>query len=355
MGIGVANLTSRWEDIRAHFGFDTIIFREHAQAQLMTRYTRGIIESRDAMLAYNLFGGGGFEIWQYVSRVPHRNKLHALPGDLGIYAVKLHSANVHKAHRHLSGSSSVVCTDITIKESTPSFFCRDRDNNIFQVVEGTPALYRNLHPIGGVSGVIIGCSNIDAALPLYTTLLGYTVITDDVHTFSPDSFLMQASMEKGHKDNPATARTIRAVRLASAQNARSPFSALYGASIIELWQMLPHGTPAESHLFHERQWGDVGFIHLCFEVTGMDALKESAMKLGIHFTVDSGTTFSMGEAGGRFAYVEDPDGTLIEFVETHRVRLLKHTSVSVNIKRRIKPISPFILRGLILKRSRAVN
>ena len=353
VGIGVANLTSRWEETRANFGFDTIIFREHAQAKLMTRYTRDIVESREAMMVLNLFGGGGFEIWQYVSRVSHRKKKHALPGDLGIYAVKLYSANIEEAHCHLSKSSSVLCADITRKNGTPSFFCRDRDDNIFQVVKGDPVLYHNLHPVGGVAGVIIGCSNIDATLPLYTTLLGYTVITDDTQTFPPSSFLMQSDMGESNMDSSASARTIRTVKLASPQDACSPFSALCGTSIIELWQMLPHGASAESHLFYERQWGDVGFIHLCFEVMGMDALKESAREMGIHFTVDSGNTFSMGEAGGRFAYVEDPDGTLIEFVETHRVRLLKYPPLFINMSRRTTPLPPLVLRALILKRSRA--
>ena len=31
----------------------------------------------------------------------------------------------------------------------------------------------------------------------------------------------------------------------------------------------------------------------------------------------------MGDAAGQFAYIEDPDGTLIEFVETHKVPLVK--------------------------------
>ena len=57
----------------------------------------------------------------------------------------------------------------------------------------------------------------------------------------------------------------------------------------------------------------LGFIHLCFDSTGMNDLKRHCAELDHNFTVDSGDTFDMGEAAGRFAYVEDPDGTLIEF------------------------------------------
>jgi catechol 2,3-dioxygenase-like lactoylglutathione lyase family enzyme len=44
---------------------------------------------------------------------------------------------------------------------------------------------------------------------------------------------------------------------------------------------------------------------------------------GLDFTVDSNNTFAMDNASGRFCYIEDPDGTLIELVETHRVPILK--------------------------------
>ena len=34
-------------------------------------------------------------------------------------------------------------------------------------------------------------------------------------------------------------------------------------------------------------------------------------------------TFDMGEAAGNFAYIQAPEGTLIEFVETHKMPLVK--------------------------------
>ena len=55
----------------------------------------------------------------------------------------------------------------------------------------------------------------------------------------------------------------------------------------------------------------------------MNALKRECEEQNCPFTVDSGDTFDMGEAGGRFSYIEDPDGTLIEFVETHKVPIMK--------------------------------
>jgi hypothetical protein len=42
----------------------------------------------------------------------------------------------------------------------------------------------------------------------------------------------------------------------------------------------------------------------------------------------------MGEAAGHFSYIEDPDGTLIEFVETHKVPIMKKLGWYLNLKKR---------------------
>ncbi len=64
-------------------------------------------------------------------------------------------------------------------------------------------------------------------------------------------------------------------------------------------------------IFKNRYWGDLGFIHLCYDIKGMDALRTECESKGFAFTVDSThtlktDTFDMGEAAGHFAYIEDP-------------------------------------------------
>lgn len=60
----------------------------------------------------------------------------------------------------------------------------------------------------------------------------------------------------------------------------------------------------------------------------MDALKQECEDAGFPFTVDSADSFDMGEAAGRFTYIDDPDGTWIEFVETHKVPIAKNWASS---------------------------
>ena len=105
-------------------------------------------------------------------------------------------------------------------------------------------------------------------------------------------------------------------------------------------------------LFENRFWGDLGFIHLCFDVPNMERLKVNLNKFKYPLTVDSGVTFDMGESGGRFAYVEDPDGTLIEMVETHKVPIFKKFGWYLNLKKRgqHKPLPDFLVSLLGLNR-----
>ncbi|MEA3446444.1 MAG: VOC family protein, partial [Bacteroidota bacterium] len=105
-------------------------------------------------------------------------------------------------------------------------------------------------------------------------------------------------------------------------------------------------------IFENRFWGDIGFIHLCFDIYGMSALKEECEIAGHPFTVDSAESFDMGEAAGHFTYIEDPDGTLIEFVETHKIPIMKKLGWYLNLKKRdhSKALPGFIIKALGLGR-----
>jgi hypothetical protein len=85
----------------------------------------------------------------------------------------------------------------------------------------------------------------------------------------------------------------------------------------------------------------------------MDALRNECKNKGFEFKVDSTNTlktdtFDMGEAAGHFAYIEDPDGTLIEFVETDKIPILKKWGWYIDLRRRDprKPLPDWILKSL---------
>lgn len=333
MGIGVPNVQEIWSWYRIMFGVDVRIFEEAAEAPLMTKYTGNVVHARTATLALSMDGGGGFEIWQFTSRQTEKASFPIKMGDLGLYACKIKSRNVRESYIHMkSNGAKVLSEPITTPDGTLAYFVEDPNGNLFQVVQGQGWFGNTGHAsnCGGVAGSIIGVSNMEASLKLYQDVLGYeTIVYDETGTF--DDF---AALSSG---------LFRRVRLIHREERLGPFAKLLGPTSIELVQAMDR--PDVRRIFDGRFWGDWGFIHLCFDVQGMDALKEKCEKAGFPFTVDSSNTFDMGEAGGRFSYIEDPDGTWIEFVETHKVPVIKKLGWYINLKNR--PLGKFLPKWML--------
>ena len=127
------------------------------------------------------------------------------------------------------------------------------------------------------------------------------------------------------------------------------FSRLLGYSEIELVQVFDRQP---KKIYENRFWGDCGFIHLCFDISNQDAMRRLCSEKGYPYTVDSGSTFDMGEAAGHFSYIEDPDGALIEFVETKRLPILKKIGWYLDLTKRnnAKPLPDWMLRTLRFSR-----
>lgn len=324
MGIGVPNVNEIWAWYRKFFGVDVKVFEDAAEAPLMTRYTGNEIHKRTATLALNLNGGGGFEIWQYTSRNTEKPTFDIQLGDYGLYICKIKSKNVEETFSFYQKNNVKLLSEIQLTpEGKKHFLLEDPNGNIFEILEGRSWFGETNHlaKTGGVAGAVIGVSDIEKSLRLYKDLLEYSEIVYD----KTDSFQVYSNLKAGNKK-------VRRVLLRHPISRKGPFAELLGASEIELIQAIDR-TDCRN-IFENRFWGDWGFIHLCFDVQGMEFLKKEAEELGFPFTVDSGNTFDMGEAGGRFSYVEDPDGTWIEFVETHKVPILKKLGWYINLKNR---------------------
>lgn len=322
MGIGVPNVQEIWKWYRTVFGVDVRIFEEAAEAPLMTRYTGGVVHSRTATLALSMEGGGGFEIWQFTSRPTEKSNEAIILGDFGLYACRIKSKDIQASYNHMkSNNVTILCEPQELPNGQKHFLILDPNGNIFDIVEGSEWFMETnfAGKTGGVAGAMIGVSNIEQSLKLYQEVLGYDTIVYD----QTDTFPAFNSIPNGNQK-------VRRVLLQHTELRKGPFAKLLGPTQIELIQAVER-TDAKS-IFKDRFWGDWGFIHLCFDVQGMDKLQEECTKAGFPFTVDSGKTFDMGEAGGRFSYIEDPDGTWIEFVETHKVPVMKKIGWYINLK-----------------------
>jgi catechol 2,3-dioxygenase-like lactoylglutathione lyase family enzyme len=321
MGVGVPDVNKAFTWYRKHFGMDIKVFEEAAEANLMLPYTGGKPQSRHAILAVNMNGGGGFEIWQYTSRKTERASFEVQFGDLGLYVTKIKCRNVDACFQEMKNKNLNV---LSVPHKGPNgkkhFFVKDLYDNIFQIVESDNWFSKQPALTGGIFGAIIGVSNMDKSLPLYQNILGFDQVVYD----KTESFEDFYCLNEGKK-------RVRRVLLANSVKRKGPFAKLLGDGEIELIQAIEYSP---KKIFEGRYWGDWGFIHLCFDIRNMDALKEACEKGGYPFTVDSSKSFDMGEAAGHFTYIEDPDGALIEFVETHKVPVVKKIGWYLNLKNR---------------------
>lgn len=322
IGIGIPDVHKATDWYRKHFGMDIKVFEDEATAELMLPYTGGKPHDRTAILTLNMKGGGGFEIWQYTSRTPQPADFDLLLGDLGINYGKIKSIDVEQTYNEMKSSGLEILTPL---ETNPAgdlnFFLKDLYGNIWQVVKGNEFFKRKTpKTTGGVVGAVIGSTDIEAARKLYSDVLGYDeVVYDETNIFSDFNGL------------PGGDHEVRRVLLRHSQKREGGFSNMFGPTEIELVEV--KGREPKK-IYKDRYWGDLGFIHLCFDIQGMDALKSDLEAEGFPFTVDSANSFDMGEAAGRFTYVEDPDGTLIEFVETHKVPIIKKIGWYIDMTKR---------------------
>jgi len=319
IGIGNASVYDTWEWYRKNLGFDVPVFDEAAEAALMLPYTAGKPRKRHAVLALNMMGGAGAEIWQYVEHTPQPPQTPVKIGDLGISISKYKSRDIAASFEALK-NENILSKEITENPTGHKhFYLKDKFDNLIEIVESDNWFKKDGFHSGGVYGACIGVTNMDASIHFYKNILGYDKVLSDV-TDSFDDF----------EGLPGGDAQFRRVILTHETPRSGPFSKLFGSSQIELLQVIDK-QPAK--IFQNRMWGDLGYIHLCFDISGMAAMKDKCKTAGHPFTVDSGD-FDMGDAAGHFAYIEDPDGTLIEFVETHKVPILKKIGWSLNLKDR---------------------
>lgn len=321
VGIGVSDFDEAWKWYRKNFGMDIRVFEDEAVAELMLPHTDGKSRKRRAALALNMQGGGGFEVWQHTGKLPEPHKFEIKLGDYGIFCTKMKTFDVRKVYDRLRQNGVEILGGLSKDPSNnQQFFVKDPFNNIFQFVN-EPYIYKNDKKVsGGAYGVTIGISDFEKAKIIYCEILGYDEIIYDKESTFDDLAVLPGGNEK-----------MRRILLKHPAMRKGPFSKMFGPTQIEL---IVVKSRKAKNIFEGRIWGDLGFIHVCFDIEGMDMLRTECEAAGFPFTVDSSQSFDMGVAAGHFSYISDPDGTLIEFVETHKLPIIKKFGWYMNLQNR---------------------
>lgn len=337
IGVGVDDVEKGFKWYGTLLGADLCIFDDDNEATYMARYMGGQPRKKRAILAMNAQGGSGYEIWQHTGRTPLKMENPMQLGDLGINVAKIKSKDIDASFVRLKEARVPVLTHIALEpDGMRGFYIQDPWDNILHIKEFDSWRTKSGTDVGGIFGATLGVSDIEKSQILYRDLLGYDqVIYDETGTFEDLSGLPNGSGK------------FRRVLLGHKDNRRGGFSPLLGKSQLELIQALDYQP---IRIFEGRYWGDVGFIHLCFDIKNMKRLVQECKDAGFPFQVLSSEEFDMGDANGHWGYIEDPDGTLVEFVETHKVPLIKKINWSIKLKNRDphKPLPNWLLNAMAI-------
>ncbi|RUT73386.1 VOC family protein [Ancylomarina longa] len=338
VGIGVDDVEKAWKWYRQAFGMDINVFEDTATAKLMLPYTNGKECDRHAALAMNMEGGGGFEIWQHTNITPKPPHFNVQLGDTGIFIIKMKCRNIQKAfNTHKNHDYNILAELSKDPAGNLHYYLQDPYNNVFEIVEEQNCYMKQKSVTGGVAGVVIGVSDMENSLRVYADILQYSEVIYDESDCFDDFADLSGGKEKYRrvllKHKPRT----------------GPFSKLLGPTQIELIQPLDR-TPKK--IYEKRIWGELGYIHLCFDIQGMEYLQNECAEKGFPFTVNSADSFDMGSAAGHFSYISDPDDTLIEFVETHKLPIIEKLGWFMKLKGRDpkKSLPNWMVKTLVFSR-----
>ena len=174
------------------------------------------------------------EIWQYTSRTPQSPQKPIEIGDYGLLAGRIKTRGVHQAYQRLQASGVDVLGGVTEDPAGAArVSVRDPWGNIFQLVESEDWFTRPRRQTGGISGALIGVSDMAAALDFYATVLGYDTKIFDEHGVFDDLAGL-----------PGGERTVRRVLLRRSGGEQGAFSALFGQTFLELVEVPGHSGRA---------------------------------------------------------------------------------------------------------------
>lgn len=336
LGVGVPQHEEAWKWYRKFFGMDIPLFNDEAGAPLMTIYTEGEVISKRAAMVLNIKGGCAMEVvCPTTFKATHAKVDHQL-GDLGIFIGMVKAPDVTKAYDFFKSNDAEILSEIV---QTPSgsntFYIKDLNGLLWQILPADDFYTNHSTVTGGTLGGVIGVSDMSKAIDFYS-LLGYDEVLSD-----------ESGVFKDWENISGGKKEFRRVLLSQKNPSGGGFSKLAGKSYIELVQDLSERKPLK--IYADRLWGDIGFVHLGFDVRNMSALGKKLEDVGHGFTCDTKDVLSMGESTKvHCTYCEDPDGTLIEMIEVYKIPIIEKLGLYLNVEKReaSQPLPNWMLKAL---------
>ena len=323
---------------RKFFGMNIPFFDAVAEAPLMDIYTRNETITKRASMIVNLQGGAAMEVIRPTSFEPVKASFEIQPGDLGIFATQIGTADVEAMHTFCIKNDPPFTSELSTRpDGQKTFFIKDLDGNHFQYVYSDHQYVDHGYPSIGATSCSIGVKNIEKARELYSDVLGY------------DKVIYDSTDSKDFASTWSDYGSVRRVLLTQTAPPGGGFGKMLGENFIELVEATDREPKT---IFQDRIWADTGFVHLGFDAKGMKALGEDLKMKGFGFTCDSNDALDMGTTKVHCTYIEDPDHTWLELIEVFKVPIIEKWGIFLNVEKRdpLKPLPDFMLKALRFSR-----
>ncbi|MFW6113872.1 MAG: VOC family protein, partial [Actinomycetota bacterium] len=255
--------------------------------------------------AMNILGGAAVELVEHTSTRPLEPEEPLQWGDIGYLEVGLKAYHLERLYLDLKSKGVPFLTPVRSMELSSGgieryAYLRDPDGLLLQLVE-VPGGKKPA--VGGVRHVAIGVSDMDKARGFYAGVLGFTQL---IHHFQGQ--IPELEEITGGKD-------MEVAVLAQQGGGESALPLLEKAVV-----KLVHAPGYKGkQAFEGRRWGDIGLMEMALDVTDLGDTLNGLIARGAEL-FHPPTRVDMGSGTvGSFAYIKDPDGSIMELVEVERV------------------------------------
>ncbi len=317
VGQGVRDVDRTYGFYKRHFGFKAKLNDLTVASKEMAAVI-GSVETMRMMMAVNAKGGGIIELIEHKSR-----PIMAAPadtfGNYGIIEVGYGARNIDHVVADFQASGAEFLTPVCELSLNGGrrwryAYLRDPDGLLLQLTEdlGPRPLQPSNPEVYGVTHVGIGVSNLERSREFYRSVLGFDRLLYELEGHMPDMDAITGGPLR-----------MKMAILERSLPASGPLAGLLRQGVVKLVEVPDRKG---KHLYAGRCWGDVGCMEVCFDVSDLRATVADMEQRGIKIYLPP-VDINMGSGSkGAAAYIQDPDGTTIEFVEVKSIAWLSAAS-----------------------------
>jgi len=308
IGIGVVNRDKTYNFYNNALGFSVPMSKNTGKCTGMLPVI-GKDEERNVIISLNPHGGGLIEIFQYITKtpLPIPDEVDFSYNGFLFFGVKV--KNIEKSLDTISKFNGEAVTH-------SNYFTPMKDHNwnaaIFRDLDGIYGMALEYpesnigygsgkSKIGGVEYVGIGVSHLKESIDFYSNILGYD---DIIYTYEGNCPEWDTILGKGRK--------IKRALLRKSSKPHGLFRHFLGGGMIELIEV--EGNK-KKHNYEKRNWGDIGFMEVCFDVSNINETLEELTKNGAKVIIPPHTQYMGLNTNATFSYIKDPDGSMLEFAD----------------------------------------